>query len=434
MFTGSSQFSADFQQVVSRAVQIASLPLTQLNNDKTTITNKENAYSSLATKFSAVQTAITNLQSAAQASYAASSSDSTIATVTAGSNATEGSYKIQVTQAGAYSQYLSLNTDSQVTDPTKGNLAAGTSFTLTIDGVDTPITVADGSLSGLAMAINQSGAGAQASIVNLGSPSSPNYVLSVKGTQWKAESIDLKDSTGTSLLGKLSDGQEAQYTVNGLPSTPISTSSPSVIIAPGVTATLQPQAGTTTLSVVRDNSSVANALASFAMAYNNAVNELNQYHGQNAGVLQGDSQINTLAGDLRNLVNFAGGQSINTLGLQFDKNGVLSVDTTKLAGQPGDAINAFLGDGTTSGFLKNANDILNEVNNNLLPSTVQTLTDASTRTGNQITATQDRINQLQDTLNAKMAAADALVASLEQNVSYFQNMFSQMQANAFANK
>jgi hypothetical protein len=33
-----------------------------------------------------------------------------------------------------------------------------------------------------------------------------------------------------------------------------------------------------------------------------------------------------------------------------------------------------------------------------------------------------------------MAAADALVASLEQNVTYFQSMFQQQQANDFANK
>ena len=39
-FTGSSQFSTDFQNVISRATAIASLPITQLNTDKTNLSSQ----------------------------------------------------------------------------------------------------------------------------------------------------------------------------------------------------------------------------------------------------------------------------------------------------------------------------------------------------------------------------------------------------------
>ena len=35
LFTGNSTYSSDFTQVINRAVQIASLPIDQLTNEKT---------------------------------------------------------------------------------------------------------------------------------------------------------------------------------------------------------------------------------------------------------------------------------------------------------------------------------------------------------------------------------------------------------------
>jgi flagellar hook-associated protein 2 len=435
IFSGSSRFSTDFQNVVTRAVQIASLPLTQMNNDKTTLTSKQTAYTSLAAKFTAVRQAMNNLASVAASNYTAASDNTSIATVATSTGATDGSYQVVVTQAGSYSQYLSLSSDNAVADPSKQNLAAGTSFNLTIDGITTPLTVSDGSLSGLALAINQANAGAHASIVNIGSPTSPNYILSVTGTKWDAQDIELTTGDGlTTLLGTRTGGQQAQYTINGLPSTPISTSSPTVTLSPGVTATLQPKTGNANVTVSRNTSALTNALQSVVTAYNNAVTELNKYHGENAGVLQGDSQISTLANDLRSIIHFQSGQAVNTLGFQFDQNGVLSVDTSKLASQSSDVVSSFLGDGTSAGFIKNADSILDSITNDLLPSVQSTLSDAVRRKQDQIDETQDRIDQLQKNLNAKMAAADALVASLEQNVSYFQSMFAQQQVNAQAYK
>jgi len=50
-----------------------------------------------------------------------------------------------------------------------------------------------------------------------------------------------------------------------------------------------------------------------------------------------------------------------------------------------------------------------------------------TNIGNQITTKQNQVDQLQTTLTSQMAAADALIASMEQQYSYLSNMFQAQQ-------
>src|ERR1022692_5115505 len=58
IFTGTSAYSQDFQNVITRAVAIASMPITLLTNQQTTLTNQSNELSTIDTKFTALQTAI----------------------------------------------------------------------------------------------------------------------------------------------------------------------------------------------------------------------------------------------------------------------------------------------------------------------------------------------------------------------------------------
>ena len=61
IFTGTSRFTNDFQQVITRSVAIASLPITQLTNRKSVLSDQSSAVASLQTKFSSLQTALQNL-------------------------------------------------------------------------------------------------------------------------------------------------------------------------------------------------------------------------------------------------------------------------------------------------------------------------------------------------------------------------------------
>src|ERR1700682_6500831 len=103
IFTGGSQFSADFQNVITRAVNIASLPIGQLNNQKTTLTNQSTALSSLDASFVVLQSAVTGIANAfGGSSLQASISDTSKVGVALGSMAAAGTYSINITDAGTY--------------------------------------------------------------------------------------------------------------------------------------------------------------------------------------------------------------------------------------------------------------------------------------------------------------------------------------------
>jgi flagellar hook-associated protein 2 len=432
IFTGSSRYSSDLQQVLTRSVAIASLPLNLLNNQLTTLQNRSAALDSLDGKFAALLSAVQGVSSAADSTSATVSNTSVLAAHSE-SAALPGTYSIHVAAQGAPTSALSLATLPAVQDPSTQSITTSGSLTLTVGGSPFTITPSSNTLSALADAINSSGANVTATIINLGSPSAPNYKLSLQTTKLGNIAIQLND--GADLLSTLSAGSQAQYQVNGQPSTPISSDSRTVTIAPGLTVDLL-QSGDADVVVNQSSSAQSNALSAFVTAYNAAVDELASNRGQGGGALVGDPIISTLSQALRTLGGFAGGsgavQNLTDLGLTFDKTGKLSFDQTVFesaaAAHPSE-VAGFLGSSTTSGFLKTAADTLNGLGDPISGVLETTKAGAQTAIDHQnrrIADEQSRIDALTKDLTGRMAAADALIASLEQQVSYFTTLFGSM--------
>src|SRR4051794_35896466 len=105
IFTGSSTFSNDFAQVITRAQKIASLPISLLNNQKNSLTAEQTALSALSGAFSSLQASVIALSSAANGGNAAVSySDSSVATATTASGVLPGSYTIEIVDEGSLSK------------------------------------------------------------------------------------------------------------------------------------------------------------------------------------------------------------------------------------------------------------------------------------------------------------------------------------------
>jgi len=165
--------------------------------------------------------------------------------------------------------------------------------------------------------------------------------------------------------------------------------------------------------------------------------------GTSGGALGGNSVIPTLTQALHNLTTYQGGgnvQSIADLGLKFDSNGVMSFDSTILtdtAAQDPQGVNDFLGSTAESGFLKTASDVLTSVtdqNNGAIVNALGEITGEITETNNQITQNQDHVDQLQKSLTAQITAADALIASMQQQYNYLSALLSVTTANQNASK
>lgn len=441
-FNGTSQYASTLQQVITRSVGLASLPLQQLQNQQLNTTDKVTAAQSLESVLAALNTAVQSLSdSSSNNTLATTVSNPAVIQATASSSALPGTYSVQVTDPGSFSTSMSNDLLPKVTDPTSQNLSTSTSFTLTVGTTTYNINPTGNNLDSLAATINASGAGVQATVINIGGPSQPDYRIALQATALGAESIQLNDGS-SNLLHMLNTGTNALYTVNGQPSGGISSSSSTVTIAPGLTVKLQ-AAGTSTVQVALSPASISSALTAFVTAFNAAHTELEKSFGKNAGALSGDSAVNTTSQTLVKMIGYSGSgsgsiKSLTDLGIAFTQQGTLTFDSTRLAAfspsQLADAI-SFLGTGSTTGFLASATNSLSglvDVTTGLLPNEISSLNAQFNEQAKKIQATQDSIQRMTNDLIKQMNAADALINTLEQQTSFLTSLFNTMNANNFA--
>jgi flagellar hook-associated protein 2 len=451
-FSGMSNYSASLNAEISQEVQIASLPIQLLQNDVNDLNNQTSELETLSGDIGAVQNAVSSLASAAGSMLTASVSDPTIATFTVGNTATAGNYTLAVANLGSYSNALSDDDLTTVTDSSSQNISASGSYTLTVtDGTGSPIATSisysGGNLNGLAQAINDAGAGVSATVVDVGTNAAPDYRLSLQSGQLGPVTMQLYDGSQNLLTASGSPGALAAYTINGQP---VQSDSDTVTLAPGLTAQLTgvSSEGTSTLIVAADPSGVESALQSFVSAYNSAMTELNNNRGQTDVALAGQSIVYQLTDGLQSLANYVGGgssgniSSMAALGVSFDDTtGQLSFDPAAFdaatSGQSS-ALAQFLGSASSGGFLQMATNTMTgmlDPNAGIIPQELNSIQSDTVSTNSQIADKEAAVTQLQTNLTQQMAAADTLIYGLQQQATEMQDVFTaeqddQMEASA----
>jgi flagellar capping protein FliD len=428
IFNGNSRYSSDFQAVIDRATAIASLPITQLNNDKSALNDQSTALTGLDSKFSALQAAVGKIGDAlGGASFDASVSDPSKVSVTLGDGAVEGNYSIEVLDPGAYATSMTASSWVNPGGPPDN-------YKLSLNGVQYSVNTNDNSAGSVAAAINsQYGDKVRAIVLNVGTSDSPDYRISLQATTLGDLQPDLLDGS-TSLQTQQTTGSQAHYIVNGS-GTDVYSSSRTVTIATGVTVNLQAaSASPVNITLTRSTSALSDALSAFATAYNAAVDEVDKQHGTSSGALAGQSLVNDLSNVLSGISTYSSSSSgfggLSALGLDLDKTGHLSFnsftllasDLTNSAG-----ITAFLGSATGGGFLKLATDSLNGVEQpgiGLLPAAESAIQEQSTRIDQNIADQQAIVDRMTAQMQTQMAAADALIASMEQQYEYLSGLFT----------
>lgn len=437
IFTGSSQFSQDFATSITRAVNLASQPITQMQGDVTALQSQSDALSSttgIGSTFAALQSAVQAIsQAMSGSSFQTDVSNTSAVSATVDDGALEGTYSIDVQNIGVFATSLSASTWTGQADPTVKhtyqlvvNTGSGNS---TIN-----VTPADNSAAGMAQAINLAAGGkVQATVVNVGPNDSR---ISLKSTTLGPATLDIMDGS-TSLQQQGPAGQLASYAVDGNP--PVTSTSRAVALAPGLTVNLMASDSGTpvNITVSRSTSALSSALSSFADAYNSAVDSVDAQRGQSQGALVGQSIIGHLSQTLSSLSTFTSpGSSISGLSalgfdlgtdghLTFNQFSLISTDLTNSAG-----ITAFLGSATGGGFLKVATDALTNVEDptsGLIQTAVTDFRNQINDLNSRIADKQDQVNLLQQNLQAQMSAADAAIASMEQQYSYLSSVFQAQQ-------
>jgi flagellar hook-associated protein 2 len=236
-------------------------------------------------------------------------------------------------------------------------------------------------------------------------------------------------------------GTDTQYYVNGNTTNLLSSNSDQVTLAPGLTATmLSANPGQAiTITVASSDANLSSALSSFATAYNSAASALNTETGQNGGALAGQSLIYELQGAMRQMAQFTTAtgsvKSLSDLGLTLGSDGTLTFDGSQFSGMSASGVQQFLGGLQSGGFLQVANNAVatfSDPTTGALTSQFNNISSEITSDDNQISNDQAKVAIIQTNLSQQLSAADAAIAVLQEQNTYFTNLFQTENANHMA--
>lgn len=362
----------DLESLVTKLMQAEQQPLTNLVSKEAKLQGKISALGTLKSSLSTFQSSVQTLTDSSKFQQAtASVSDSEVATVSASSTAQTGSYSLEVTQLAVAHKLKSAAYTNTTDEIGTGTLSiqfgtySGGVFTANPDKAAASITISSSqnTLSGVRDAINAAGAGVTASIVNDGSgnrlvltststgESSSMRITATDGDGNNTDNSGLSElvydasTGGTSNLSQVLAAKNAQFTLDGMSITKSSNTVTDVIS--GMTINLLQKTDTdtpVTISVSRDTSTVTKAVQDFVKAYNTlntSIKDLGHFSYNkdtkvtDAGALQGEYALSAIQSQLRNTLNgvLSGGGTytrLSQVGVTFQKDGSLAVDTSKL--------------------------------------------------------------------------------------------------------
>jgi flagellar hook-associated protein 2 len=416
-FTGISQYATDFDAALSKAVQVAQIPVTLLQAQDSTVLQQETAMGSLNSDVAAFAASLSALGTvAAGQALSATSSDPSLVSATATGAISAASYTINsITSIASTASATSTHgfaTSAPVSSTGKMNLVVGSN--------NYPITLTANTLQGLAGQINGLGAGVTASILT----SSSGNFLSLSANSTGAAAIQLfDDPTGTNnnILTQTQPGSNASFSLNGISDIQSSNVVNSVI--PGMTFTLlntTPITAPVTLSLASDPTQLSGALQNFVTSYNTVQADVTAQTGQTGGALVGNTVINQLQSALGQIGTYALNtgtvQSLSDLGVTFNGN-VLSFNQDTFnalsSTQISDAFH-FIGSPTTGlGGLSSNISQLSDPITGVIPTETAGLKQTDKDLQTQISLKNTQIAALQRSLTLQFEAADALQAQLQ---------------------
>jgi flagellar hook-associated protein 2 len=332
----------DVNSIVTQLMALEQRPLTQLTRKEAAYQAQLSAYGSLKGAISSFQAALAGMRSLDRFDgFRAQTGNPAVFTASAANSAAAGNYSIEVTTL-AEAQVVQTSGVASTT-------AASSTGTLTLQVGSGPVhtVILDSSnntLAGLRDAINQAQSDVQAVIINDGSETPYRLVLTAaKGGT--ANTIQINQTLTDGAIRDAITGitqtrppANASISINGVAIT--STGNTITDAIPGVTLQLT-GTGSSTLSIARDTAAVQSSVQAFVKAYNDlsaTLAALTDYNPatKKGGPLTGNSSVLAIQSQLRATLGSAlpglnGSLTrLSQIGVEFDKNGQLTLNTTRL--------------------------------------------------------------------------------------------------------
>ena len=426
----------DTESIVTGLVNASQGPLKQIKSQATGLTTVNTSLSTIASLLGKLQTALEAVDEVKEVgSYAASSSSTAIVASATGS-ASPGSYQISVDRLA--SEQRSYSNGFGASDTALGlsgsldfSIGGGTATSITVDSTDT--------LDSLAAKINSSGARVSASILNDGS----QYRLQVRGLDTGAANAITFSGTTLGLdlaANKRQTAQDAQVTVDGFAITRPTNQVVGAIggVTLNLTATT-PAGSPATVKIASDPDGLKNKLNSVVTAYNAVIDMVHNVSGfgsAKASVdgLAGDSLLRSLTQRMSSAVGTQVGtgtyQTLGSIGVSLDRDGHMSVDSTKLntalAADSAGVANVIAGPDSTTGAIDVLRDVVkafSQVGTGSIAQRQTSLTSRIKDTNARADREQVRLDAYAAALRKQFTALDSLMSSSTQNSNYLANFF-----------
>ncbi|MGB5941233.1 MAG: flagellar filament capping protein FliD, partial [Rhodanobacter sp.] len=378
--------------IIQQLMEVESKPLTVLSAKEASYKSKLSAYGALSSALSSFQSTVAGLGNLSKfQQLRTTSSETTVASATAGASALPGQYEVEVLQR-AQAQSLSTMGQTGTTNAIgagastkltfqfgtiEGGLLAsgvysGASFKQDANQSSATITIdsSNNSLQGIRDAINKAGIGVSATIVSDGSDA-PNRLVLTSSKTGAASSMKITvegdaalqdllayDPAGAQKLSQNTVAQDALLKINGMDIKSATNTVSGAI--DGLTLTLAKE-GKATVSVTRDTAAIETAVNAFVKSFNELQGTLKYQTSYNpdtktGGPLVGDATARMIQTEMRRMFSSQpeglNGEltNLSQIGISFQKDGTLAVDASKLkdaiASHPADIGKLFATAGT----------------------------------------------------------------------------------------
>ena len=417
--TGISTYASDFQSILNRAVQIAQIPLTALENSDSVVLQQKSDMGNLSETVANMASSLKSLGTLAS-TQALSASTSNPLAVTATATGATSATNYTINSITSLASAASERTISSYADSNATPVSSTGTVQLTVGTQNYTISLTSNTLVGLQNQINGLNAGVTASILTT---SSGNY-LSLTANATGATTLSLTDDPGganTALLTSSNQGTNAQFQLNGINVSQSSNTVNSII--PGVTLQLLgTSASPVTVSLATDPTGLSAGLQNFVSDLNALNAQLAAQTGARGGSLAGNDLVTGLKGVVNQLISYTTGtgtvRSLADLGITFnDTTGQATFNPTTFASlsstQIADAL-TFVGSATAGlgGFAASFSQYSDPVTG-LMTAEEAGYTQTDQHLQSQMSTLADQINSMQKGLAQQLSTADAHVAQLQ---------------------
>ncbi len=430
---------------------------TPWKNQLTSLESQDTALTSIGTDLSSLATAVqslTDFEGVFSSKEGSSSDSSVVALTNATSAAAAGSHTIVVSQLAQAYSYASGAVNTQ--DTLSGTLKIG-SQTLTLsDGTahdaNGALIPQNNTLTTLASYINAGDYGVEANVVSMGNGRSELTLVSTTSGAAGSVTIDASHftdaTTGSSTAGNVTfgqqqKGQDAQFSIDGLPTMTSSSNTVTTAIQ-GVTMQLLNAVPNETvqLEITNNNSQVESAVSNLVNAYNTVIKDLNTQEGTGSSgssqPLYGNPILANMQVQLQQAVNFVQSSgaitSLAQLGVtaSISDDGSLTLNTSTLDSALNsnyqDAMNFFQPSASGTSFGQNLARTLNNLGNVATKGAIylalQQNSSQETSLNNNITQQESLIATQKQRLTTELNAANFTLQEIPQQIQYVDELYS----------